>query len=504
MVDTRYGGNLSTVGLLAPWFRSVGVPARWPAGGVVYREAEPATSVLLIGVGRAKVTLSSPTGRRVLLALRGPGDLLGESAVLDGRLRSVDVSALSDVRGWLVPAESLLARLTTRPEAGLELSRMLVGRLREGDLFRLERSARDTAARLAGLLLAVSERHAQAGWLHLTQAELGEAVGASREATVKALARLRSARLVETARGRVRVRNAAAKLAGQRARQGWTTDDERLVEAGVPDDIEFLTKPALATGMICRALNAGAPARWVAGDEVYGADPTLRAELELRRVGYVLGIGCDRRVPTARGPLRADTLTASLPKRAWQRLSAGPGAKGERYYDWALITLLPPAKSSSDGPDTQCWWLLVRRHRSTGELAFYRCYSPEPVPLRELVRVAGRRWTVEESFQAGKGLAGLDEHQVRRWTSWRRWTLFAMLAHALLAVIAANEHAARPAPAGLIALTCNEIRRLLTVLIVEPGRVLACPEAWSTWRRRHQHRSRTSHYQRQEASLEWP
>ena len=65
------------------------------------------------------------------------------------------------------------------------------------------------------------------------------------------------------------------------------------------------------------------------------------------------------------------------------------------------------------------------------------------MPLRELVRVAGRRWTVEESFQAGKGLAGLDEHQVRRWTSWQRWTLLAMLAHALLAVIAATR-ARRP------------------------------------------------------------
>ena len=60
--------------------------------------------------------------------------------------------------------------------------------------------------------------------------------------------------------------------------------------------------------------------------------------------------------------------------------------------------------------------------------------APQPVPLRELVRVAGRRWTIEEAFQAGKGLAGLDEHQVRRWISWRRWTLLAMIAHALLAV----------------------------------------------------------------------
>jgi len=78
-----------------------------------------------------------------------------------------------------------------------------------------------------------------------------------------------------------------------------------------------------------------------------------------------------------------------------------------------------------------------------------------------------------------------------------------MTAHALLAVIAANEHTNRPAPAGLIALTCNEIRRLLTVLVIEPARAPACPEAWSNWRRRHQHRARTSHYRRQEAARAW-
>jgi SRSO17 transposase len=284
--------------------------------------------------------------------------------------------------------------------------------------------------------------------------------------------------------------------------KSWTTDPDRLTEAGVPEDIEFLTKPALAAGMLTRALNAGVPARWVAGDEVYGADPALRAELETYRVGYVLAIGCDRRVPTAAGLLRADQLTATLPKRAWQRLSAGPGVKGQRYYDWALITLIQ-SDGTATSTDTDCWWLLVRRNRRSGELAFYRCYSPEVVPLRELVRVAGRRWTVEESFQAGKGLAGLDEHQVRRWNSWRRWTLLAMIAHALLAVIAASEHTDRPTPAGLIALTCNEIRRLFTIFVIEPGRTLASPAAWSHWRRRHQHRARTSHYKNQEAARAW-
>ena len=287
--------------------------------------------------------------------------------------------------------------------------------------------------------------------------------------------------------------------------QSWTTDSQRLTEAGVPDDIDFLTKPALATGMLTRALRAGTPARWVAGDEVYGNDPGLRAECEIQQIGYVLAIGCDRRVPTAAGPIRADALVAGLPRWAWQQLSAGPGAKGERCYDWAWITLTPDNRDDrcadgTDRTDVGCWWLLVRRNQTTGELAFYRCYSPQIVPLRELVRVAGRRWIIEETFQTGKGLAGLDEHQVRRWTSWRRWTLLAMIAHALLVVIAATEHTDRPAPAGMIPLSCSEIRRLFTVLVVTPRRTPACPHAWSNWRRRHQHRARTSHYQHQETT----
>ena len=103
-----------------------------------------------------------------------------------------------------------------------------------------------------------------------------------------------------------------------------------------------------------------------------------------------------------------------------------------------------------------CWWLLVCRNNTTGELAYYRYYAPRPVPLPELVRVAGRRWTVEESFQAGKTPAGLDQHQVRRWDSWHRWTILAMLAHAFLAITAATAPTTTGPPQP-IALTANEI-----------------------------------------------
>ena len=118
------------------------------------------------------------------------------------------------------------------------------------------------------------------------------------------------------------------------------------------------------------------------------------------------------------------------------------------------------------------------------------------MPLPTLVKVAGIRWTTEENFQAGKGLAGLDEHQVRRWGSWYRWTTLAMLALAFLTITAATEHT-HPPPAGQIPLTRNEVAALFAALVIGPARDARHRLRWSAWRRRSQHRARTCHYQRQ-------
>jgi SRSO17 transposase len=239
--------------------------------------------------------------------------------------------------------------------------------------------------------------------------------------------------------------------------------------------------------MVTRALDAGVNAGWVAGDEVYGADPALRTELESRGVGYVPAIGCNREVTTRAGRLRADQAAQLFPRRGWQRSSCGDGAKGPRFYDWAQLDIDP------DLPGHRI--LPVRRNNHTGELAYYRCSTPRPVPLQTLVTVAGRRWTVEENFQAGKGLTGLDQHQVRRWTSWHRATILSMLAHAFLAVVTATERVQRPAPTGWIRLTCNEIRHLLTTVIIAPLRDTTHRLHRSAWRRQHQHRAQRCHYQ---------
>jgi SRSO17 transposase len=158
--------------------------------------------------------------------------------------------------------------------------------------------------------------------------------------------------------------------------RSWTCDPARCAAAGVPGDTAFATKPALAQEMITRALDAGTPAGWVAGDEVYGQDPQLRAELARRGLGYVLAIRKSGQVLTPAGPLPAAELAKRLPARAWQRLSAGPGAKGPRWYDRALIEAADPAVTEGGGPH----WLLIRRRISDGELAFYRAHAPHPVP----------------------------------------------------------------------------------------------------------------------------
>ena len=276
--------------------------------------------------------------------------------------------------------------------------------------------------------------------------------------------------------------------------KSWTDDPTCCAEAGIPvTAMRFATKPAMAVALIDRAVAAEVPASWVAGDEVYGADPKLRTAIRGHGLGYVLAIAANRRVPTHAGPIRVDALPALIPAHAWQTHSAGDGAHGPRLYSWAWFRLL-----AEDDTDTGIHHLLIRRNDATGELAYLRCYSPRPAPLRTLVSVAGQRWRIEESFQTAKGLAGIDQHQVRRWASWHRWTTLAMLAHAFLAVATAIERDTTPTPTGLITLTVNEFRRLFDALLLSTRHTITTLLAWSRWRRQHQYRARQSHYRRRE------
>jgi len=217
----------------------------------------------------------------------------------------------------------------------------------------------------------------------------------------------------------------------------WIDDRDRCREAGVPDAVDFATKPTLAIGMLARALDAAVPAGWVTADEVYGQHYRLRASLEQRRMPYVLAVPVTQRVIAAADgkPIecRADALIAHLPAQAWKKLSAGDGAKGPRLYHWARVAIRPLEDPAMG------YWLLARRSLTDPtDLAYYLCYGPPSTPLRELVRVAGTRWAIEETFQSAKGQVGLDQYQVRRYDAWYRHITLVMLAHAFLTVTRAN------------------------------------------------------------------
>lgn len=209
----------------------------------------------------------------------------------------------------------------------------------------------------------------------------------------------------------------------------WTDDRDRCAEAGIDAEVAFATKPELARRMLARLLEAGQHPAWFTADEAYGDNPGLRVWLEAQDIHYVMAVSCDQRFCTPTGPARADELAAGAPRRGWQRLSAGAGSKGQRRYDWLLID-----------PGTGKHQLLVRRSISKpDELAYYIVHTRRPVPLAELVRVAGSRWGIEETFQFAKNETGLDHYQVRKYQAWYRHITLSMLAAAFLAVTAYHE-----------------------------------------------------------------
>ena len=200
--------------------------------------------------------------------------------------------------------------------------------------------------------------------------------------------------------------------------QVWAGDVERRREAGVPRDAVFRTKPQLARRMLERALESGVPFGWVTGDEVYGSDRNLRLWLEQEGIPHVLAIKSNEKlwVWTEKGPqqVRADRLAAQVEVTDWVRCSAGDGAKGPRLYDWATVEIRPLREPGRG------YWLLARRSiAKPDELAYYVCFGPSGTAMAELVRVAGRRWAIEECFEEAKGQSLPSRRRGWDWTSTR-------------------------------------------------------------------------------------
>ena len=222
-------------------------------------------------------------------------------------------------------------------------------------------------------------------------------------------------------------------------------DPARRTITGLPPDLAFRTKGQLAIDLPGEVLADGVRLDFACGDEVYGSCTQLREYLEARGQAYVLRVPSNFYLTVARGVrLTCKDAAAQQPAgdRRWEVRSAGTGSKGQRWYAWARLGTASPQH-----------YLLIRRHLVTGKLAFCYCFVPasQQASLTRLVRAAGCRWPAEEDFRSGKGCFGLDESQVRLYTSIARHTVLAMAALAICAVTAAllsHRTDTRAPPAG--------------------------------------------------------
>jgi SRSO17 transposase len=217
----------------------------------------------------------------------------------------------------------------------------------------------------------------------------------------------------------------------------WMGDAARREEAHLPEQVGFATKGELAREVLARAFAAGVPARWVVGDTVDSGDE-VRRWLEGQGRSYVLAVPQTHGIWTRAHHVTVERLAQEAPADTGVRLSAGEGSQGPRWYDWACLRL-PYATAAGKGQ-----WLLARRSSSDpSELAYYRVFGPADTPAGELVRGAGRRWTIEEGFEQATGEAGLDQYEVRRYDAWYRHSALALLAQASLDVTRLGALAAR-------------------------------------------------------------
>jgi SRSO17 transposase len=276
--------------------------------------------------------------------------------------------------------------------------------------------------------------------------------------------------------------------------EDWAADEERRELAGIPDEVTFATKPELAGKLLQHAHDLGIRAGLVAGDEVYGGRG-LRRGIRERGLGYVLAVRSNYPVTLPSGRTTTVKKAAGLVRPGmWQRMRTGQAAKGAKDYHWAMMEIVPD--DTPEGRDDGHAVLLLRKHRYTGTVSYFLCWTPAPVPLATLIKAAVTRWRIEEDHQMSKQVTGLDAGQVTTWASWHRWTAIALLAHAFLAVAAAFQRASDGDAAilELIPVTVPELlRQLRGTVIPDPRRDKAHRDAWTRWRRHHQYSAQQAH-----------
>ena len=228
----------------------------------------------------------------------------------------------------------------------------------------------------------------------------------------------------------------------------WATDRARREKTRVPPEVQFQTKPQIATTQIRRTRAAGHVSfDWITADELYGRNGDFLDALEADGQRYVVEIAVNTSVwtqdpstqmrswcgngrppknPSRKSVRSVKEVAESLAPAAWQVLQLRDGAKGPLAFEFARVRVWA-MRHNKPGPPV---WLVIRRSLAEKpEVKYYISNADESTPLETLALVTGTRRRVEEFFEDGKGDFGMSDYEARAWTSWHHHMTMVALAH---------------------------------------------------------------------------
>jgi SRSO17 transposase len=215
----------------------------------------------------------------------------------------------------------------------------------------------------------------------------------------------------------------------------WTDDPERMKKAGVPEDIEFQSKPEIALSLLDEANEMGIPHEAVVSDASYGGNDTYLSGLEERGEHYVNGVPCDFPVIVAEDPeasvQRADAVMHGIPRRRWETIHWREGTKGWLGKKFVAVR----AYRTVNGEVKKLGWLIGERpgYGKTGEWKYYFSNFPADAVLAKLVDYAHRRWYIDRFYEDAKNELGMGDYQGRKWIGFQRHMVIVMLTYRFLA-----------------------------------------------------------------------
>lgn len=215
----------------------------------------------------------------------------------------------------------------------------------------------------------------------------------------------------------------------------WAEDEERREEAGVPEDIEFKTKPELGSDLIHDAVENNVPFGWVNGDSVYGRSIKFRESIDADGITYMLDIPCDTLVwlpewidsstgKPIRPPRRVDKVKDELDPSQVKRVFIRDTYRGELWTNVSVLRVHPVKDNKPMGEE----WLVIRDDDNEGNKTRYQFSNASSnTTLKKLVNMSARRYWIERAIEDAKGEVGMADYEVRKWRGWHHHMTMSML-----------------------------------------------------------------------------